>query len=147
MKHNYFLLLLVFLNVLYVPKNAYGDEVWSTEEYRVIYQEDRKTTAVWSYGDELGHIFIDGLGGKFKNRGSYNGYWVQSTSSRRCDTYREGIDGEPNYHWGRFEITFIDPYFPSRWQAKFGLCDQNPTITLNGTPVGNFPTPVSPPKN
>ncbi|WP_300506886.1 hypothetical protein [Crocosphaera sp.] len=135
MKHNYFLLLLVFLNILCMPKNAYGDEVWSTEEYNVIYLEDRNKTAVWSYGDGRGHIFIDGLGGQFKDRDSYNGYWTQSTSSRRCDTFREGIDGKPTYHWGRFEITFIDPNFPSRWQAKFGLCDQNPTITLNGTPV------------
>ncbi|MCL2925200.1 MAG: hypothetical protein MGF17_11455 [Trichodesmium sp. MAG_R04] len=116
------------------PKNAYGDEMWKTEEYKVIYLKDRERTAVWDYGDGLGYIFIDGLGGKFKNRGSYNGYWVQKSSSRRCDTYREGMNGKPSYYWGRFEIKFIDPDFPSRWQAKFGLCDQNPEIILNGTP-------------
>ena len=134
MKHNYFLLLFVFLNIIFFPQSSYGDEMWTTEEYKVIYLEDRKTTAVWSYGDKLGHIFIDGLGGKFRNRGSYNGYWVQESSSRRCDTYREDINGKPSYYWGRFEVKFIDSDFPSRWQAKFGLCDENTRIILNGTP-------------
>ena len=134
MKHNYFLLFFVFLNIMLFPKNAYSDETWTTEEYKVIYLEDRKNTAVWRYGDNIGHVFIDGLGGKTEGRGSYHGYWVQKSSSRRCDTYREDINGKPTYYWGRFEIKFIDPNFPSRWQAKLGLCDQKTTIILNGTP-------------
>ncbi len=114
---------------------AIADEVWQTEEYKVIYLKDQGKTAIWSYNNDTGHIFIDGLGGVTTNRGSYNGYWVQPESSRRCDTYREGPDGEPTYHWGRFEITFLDPDFPSRWQAKFGVCDGLLRIQLNGTPV------------
>lgn len=124
----------VFGCLLSVP-SAFADEVWSTEEYDVVYQEDRNRTAVWTYGDNDGVIFIDGLAGVYTERGSYNGYWVQETSSLRCDTYREGADGEPTYYWGRFEIAFIDADFPSRWQAKFGLCDRAPVVPLTGTPI------------
>ena len=122
---------------LFAGTPAMADEVWSTEEYDVVYQEDRGQTAVWTYGAEetQGTIFIDGLAGVYEDRGTYTGYWVQPTSSRRCDTFREGADGKPTYHWGRFEIEFIDSDFPSRWQAKFGLCDGEPRITLNGTPM------------
>lgn len=120
--------------MLALSQVAWADEMWSTEEYDVIYQEDRNRTAIWHYGDD-GVIFIDGLAGVYTDRGSYSGYWVQETSSLRCDTYREGADGEPTYHWGQFEITFIDPDFPSRWQATVGLCDRPPIITLNGTPI------------
>ena len=132
---NRFLLILGLLTCILIPQKVAADEVWTTEEYDVVYLEDRNETAVWSYGDDIGLIFIDGLGGVYTDRGSYTGYWVQATSSMHCETYREGINGEPSYHWGRFEITFIDPDFPSRWQAQFGLYDRDPIITLNGTPV------------
>lgn len=111
---------------------AIADEIWQTEEGSVIYLEDRNTTAVWKYFN--GRVFIDGLGGVTRDRGSYQGYWVQESSSVRCDTYREGIDGEPSYHWGRFEVTFLDSDFPSRWQAKWGICDREPSRVANGTP-------------
>ena len=128
------LFILALTGYAFASQRALADEVWTTEEYDVIYQEDRNRTAIWSYGDN-GLVFIDGLAGVYTDRGSYTGYWVQDSSSLRCDTYREGADGEPAYHWGRFEITFIDPDFPSRWQANIGLCDLEPTIGLNGTPV------------
>ena len=134
MKTNYCLVSLALLTSTMAFQPVLADEVWTTEEYDVVYFEDRNNTAIWHYGQD-GVIFIDGLAGKYTDRGSYSGYWVQDSSSVRCDTYREGADGEPTYHWGRFEITFIDPDFPSRWQAEVSLCDRDPIFTLNGTPV------------
>ena len=136
MKRNCFLLVVAFLVAGVLPQKALADEVWSTEEYDVTYERDRNTTAIWSYGRD-GIIFIEGLAGVYKDRGSYRGYWAQSSSSLRCDTYREGANGKPTYHWGRFEITFMDSEFPSRWHAHIGLCEREPRIFLNGTPVTN----------
>ena len=134
MKKNAVLCALALLaGAAYAPK-ALADEVWTTQEYDVVYEEDRGRTAIWSYG-EGGTLFIDGLAGVYTDRGSYTGYWTQPTSSRRCDTFREDANGEPTYHWGRFEITFIDSDFPSRWYANFGLCDGDPVIHLDGEPV------------
>ncbi len=135
MKKNYVLLAAVLLVGAFVPQRALADERWSTEEYDVVYQDERNRTAIWTYGDGVGTIFIDGLAGVYTDRESYSGYWVQASSSLRCDTFREDASGEPTYYWGRFEITFIDPDFPSRWQAMIGLCDRTPTITLTGTPI------------
>lgn len=137
MKKSFFLSILTLLTIASVPEKALADERWSTEESDVVYQDERNRTAIWTYGEEdkvLGTIFIDGLAGVYKERGSYTGYWVQESSSLRCDTFREGADGKPTYHWGRFEITFIDPDFPSRWQAEFGLCDRPTSMTLKGKP-------------
>lgn len=137
MKKSFFLTILTLLTIASASQKALADEMWSTEEYDVVYQDERNRTAIWTYGEEdkvLGTIFIDGLAGVYQGRGSYTGYWVQESSSLRCDTFREGADGKPTYHWGRFEITFIDPNFPSRWRAKFGLCDRSTSITLNGKP-------------
>ncbi|MEL6777827.1 MAG: hypothetical protein AAFO06_11265 [Cyanobacteria bacterium J06597_16] len=130
------------LSVLLLSGPALADERWSTSEYDVTYQEDRGNTAIWTYGDDevLGTIFIDGLGGVFTGRTDYLGYWTQETSSLRCDTFREGADGEPTYYWGQFHITFLDADFPSRWYADFGLCDRKPSIHLDATPItGEMP--------
>lgn len=121
-----------------VPQAALADEMWSTEEYDVIYQDERNRTAIWTYGDGVGTIFIDGLAGVYTDRGAYSGYWVQESSSLKCDTFREDAKGNATYHWGRFELEFIDPDFPSRWVAQIGLCDLEPRITLTGTPITAF---------
>lgn len=134
MKNNPIFLTLALFTAIAAPQTVLADEVWTTEEYQVIYQEDRDKTAVWQYGDD-GLIFIDGLAGVTTDRGAYSGYWVRNSSSRRCDTYREGVDGKPTYNWGKFEITFIDPSFPARWQADISLCDGDRIMTVNGTPV------------
>ena len=131
------------LAISLAPQAAIADEVWTTEEYDVTYEADRNRTAIWSYGDNGGTVFIDGLAGVYEGRESYSGYWVQDTSSLRCDTYREGADGEPTYYWGSFEIDFIDPDFPSRWKAQIGLCDQPAAISLTGTPMVGSAQPSS----
>ena len=147
MKKNAALLTFTLLSLSLPVEKAFTDEVWTTEEYDVVYEEDRNRTAVWSYGDNGGTIFIDGLAGVYEGRESYSGYWVQDSSSLRCDTYREGANGEPTYHWGGFEVEFLDADFPSRWQAQVSLCDRRassgenrpPAILLNGTPVVGSP--------
>ena len=143
MKKNAALLALASLAFGLPAQKALADERWATEEYDVVYEADRGRTAIWSYGDNGGTIFIDGLAGVYEDRGSYSGYWVQDSSSLRCDTYREGANGELTYYWGGFEIDFLDADFPSRWQAQIGLCDggaspgenRAPTIPLTGTPI------------
>ena len=135
MNKNIALPILTFLVLSFPTQKVLADEQWTTEEYDVVYEEDRNRTAIWSYGDNGGTIFIDGLAGVYQGRESYSGYWVQASSSLRCDTYREGADGEPTYHWGSFEIAFIDADFPSRWEAQIGLCDRPPSIPLTGTPI------------
>ena len=118
---------------------AIADEVWSSDYGPVIYQADRGKTAIWTYGDSAsGSMFIEGLAGQFKYRGTYYGYWSQSTSKVRCETYREGRDGKSTYYWGSLRIQFLDPEFPSRWSAVFGYCNQSPNLPWRASPiVGN----------
>jgi len=137
MKNLLAILLVTLVCLVANPAPAIAEEVWDADEgevsYEVIYREDRNTIAVWEYSG--GKVFIEGLGGVAHDRGSYHGYWVQKEPSLlRCETYREGVDGQPSYYWGRFEITFLDPDIPSRWQAKWGLCDREPAGAANGTP-------------
>ncbi|MFK8184444.1 MAG: hypothetical protein AB8B99_13810 [Phormidesmis sp.] len=134
MKKNAILCALTLLVCGAYAPTVRADEVWTTQESDVVYEEDRGRTAIWSY-DNGGSIFIYGLAGVVTDRGSYNGYWTQPSSSVRCDTFRENEKGEPTYHWGSFDITFIDSDFPSRWYANVALCDGAPFVHLDGEPV------------
>lgn len=110
---------------------AMADEVWTSNYGKVVYETDLGPTAIWSYRNENynGLIHLAGLAGIYKNRGSYEGYWVQYSSDKRCDTVRPTQNKDTSHYWGRFHITFIDKDFPSRWEAKWGYCndDMQPT--------------------
>lgn len=123
-----------------IPQQAIADEVWQTKTPRfgeVVYEEERGTTAIWSYGNSQGKLFIEGLAGQYDHRGSYVGYWAQDSYSSpvSCDTFREGIDGLPTYQWGKVELTFLDADFPARWIMTVGECEASPSTTINGTPM------------
>ncbi len=120
-----------------MASGAFADEVWNTNLGKVVYADEIGSTAVWTYkdGSRDGIIYIQGLAKVYTGRGSYDGYWAQHKSNRACDTTREGIDGHMTAYWGRFHINFTDPDFPSRWQAKWGYCDDKPTNKWNGTPI------------
>jgi hypothetical protein len=127
---------LAFLATIAITSPAIADEVWSSDYGNVIYQVDRGKTAIWSYGDSArGSIFIDGLAGKFNARDNYYGYWSQSKSSVRCDTFREGRDGKPTYYWGSFRVQFLEAEFPSRWSATFGYCNQPLNLSWRAYPI------------
>jgi hypothetical protein len=115
---------------------ARADEVWGSDYGRVVYQTERGKTAIWTYGDaSAGTLFIDRLAGQYNNRGTYYGYWSQSSSKIRCETFREGRDGQPTYYWGNFRIQFLDRSFPSRWSAEIGYCNQPPNLPWRAYPI------------
>ena len=91
-----------------------ADEVWSSDYGKVVYQTNRGTTAIWTYGDSAnGVVFIDGLADQLKDRSYHYGYWAQSSSKVRYETYREGRDGKQTYYLGTFHIQFLEPFFPA----------------------------------
>lgn len=131
-----FLSNLTFLAIVVTTSPAIADEVWSSDYGNVIYQADRGKTAIWTYGDSArGSIFIDGLAGKFNGRDTYYGYWSQSKSKIKCETFREGRDGKATYYWGSFRIQFLEREFPSRWSATFGYCNQPLNLSWRAYPI------------
>jgi hypothetical protein len=115
---------------------AHADEVWVSDYGKVVYQADRGKTAIWTYGNSsFGTLFIEGLAGQVKDRGTYYGYWSQSISKIRCSTYREGREGRRTYYWGNLRIKFLDPEFPSRWTAEIGYCNQPPNLPWQASPI------------
>jgi hypothetical protein len=113
---------------------AAADEAWTTEQGVVEYYDEIGSIAVFSVDDGL--FFIDGLAGNYTNRGAYSGYWVTTdTSSGTCAQPAYDEYGDEYWAWGYVSITFIDPAFPSRWQANLTVCDGPVVATINANPI------------
>ncbi len=135
---------LFFSLALVISFNSLADEVWNSSHGKVIYSEDSGTTALWRYNDDGrygGIIYIENLAGVYSDRGSYVGYWAQDQGDVICETERDGINGRMTKYWGHFQINFIDKDFPSRWQARWGNCEEPLTKEWKGTPVTSVNTP------
>lgn len=111
---------------------SYADEVWHSTYGTVIYQDEIRDIAIWSYNweDSKNYIYIHGLAGVYENRGSYSGVWVQPNSEQRCKQYIVLHTGEKSHYWGKINLTFIDPNFPSHWQASWNYCEKEPDPNL-----------------
>ena len=104
---------------------AVADEIWDSNSGQIVYEAEMGPTAVWTYGtpQEPGVIYLLGLAKVYENLGSYTGYWAKNTAREKCDTVRPGVQGQMTPYWGRFNVTFIDKNFPSRWEATWSYCD------------------------
>ena len=123
---------------LSIPMHVYADEVWDSTRGRVVYETDIAATAIWSYHSEyyVGLIHIAGLAGIIESRDTYEAYWVQNHSEKRCKTLRPTQNGETSNYWGRIHITFVGNSFPYKWQAKWSYCNDPMQATLwKGAPA------------
>jgi len=126
MKIKMAILSMLFLSLSSLTSSmAIADEVWDSTRGRVVYETDLAATAIWSYRSQyyVGLIHIAGLAGIHSNRDTYEAYWVQNHSEKRCDTLRPTQNGETSNYWGRIHITFIGKEFPFKWQAKWSYCN------------------------
>lgn len=130
-----FHLCLAFFTAITISQTLLADEVWNSTYGKVIYEDEIGKTALWNYNNNgiLGLIYINNLAGVYTGRKAYDGYWVQETSEVQCKTHRMMKD-KPSFYWGRFHIQFLDPNFPSRWQAKWSYCNNPPKKDWQGTP-------------
>ena len=132
------IILMLVMCTFFASELVLADEVWDSNFGRVIYETDIGPTAIWSYRTEhyVGLINLAGLAGIYTNRGSYEGYWVQNASEKRCDTVRPTQNGATSNYWGRFHLTFIDKDFPSRWEATWSYCnDEMEDEKWEATPI------------
>lgn len=133
--------ILIGMLLLSLPMVAYADEVWESTRGRVVYETDLAATAIWSYRDKyhVGLIHIAGLAGIVENRDTYEAYWVQNHSDKKCASLRPTQNGGTSHYWGRIHIEFIGKTFPYEWKAKWSYCNDPMQKTLwEGKPATDF---------
>ncbi|MEE9380464.1 MAG: hypothetical protein V3V03_03580 [Hyphomonadaceae bacterium] len=146
--------------LLALAGTATADEVWSTPIGDVIYQTEieKGAIAVLSYPldgetEIVGLAYIYGLAGVYEGRGAYSGIWIEGESvpvdedeesdgmnEVEVETYCETSivnpeNGTASRNWGRLELIFTEPDFPSGWVAIRGDCFNDPDEYLIGKPI------------
>jgi hypothetical protein len=122
---------------LLLPTAVLADEVWSTAQGDLTYEEDIGTVAVLSYpaGDGKGFLFVSGLGGNTDQRtGVFNGYWI-AEGDGACDATLKGPNGTESTNWGRIAVAFAEPGFPSALTILSSSCFGEFDASMAGTPV------------
>jgi len=122
---------------------ALADEVWSSEFGDIIYEREMDDfNAVFSVPatalnnmagmDERAQVTIYGLAGNVNDRyGIFEGYWT-APGEPLCDTALLPPGGKASRSWGRIQLIFDRPTFPSGFTMLFGTCFWDPVMSIRG---------------
>lgn len=115
---------------------ATADEQWYSNYGDVVYEEDYGALAVLSFpGSHPGRpsfLYIDGLGGNYHNRGTFDGLWLAQEEGY-CDPIL-GDNGAESTHWGLATVTFDYSGYPSGFEAALYDCYGEYFDTMSAEP-------------
>ncbi|MDG1418442.1 MAG: hypothetical protein P8J78_00895 [Maricaulis sp.] len=118
---------------------ALADEVWTSDAGQVIYEADIGEYAVLTMRTPKNgsyRVYIRGLAGNYDNRvGQFTGYWIATDPnipSPECDVTILTVDDRTTHLWGRVNMTFDRPAYPTGFSAQIGDCYEEPNVQWTG---------------
>ena len=117
---------------------AMADEAWKTKAGTIQWVDNIGGDAVLSVDQKGGKTlyYVDGLNSKVVGkRGKFSGYWISTKDDKICDTTMTTPDGVASRTWGRLELLFVKPGFPSDWIMKTSSCFGEITEMMSGTAI------------
>jgi len=121
---------------------AIADEAWITGDgFEIVYETDIDDYAVLSYPGDDPDIrelaFIEGLGFNYDDRGRHDGYWAGPLVpvEEGCPVSIVDHTGVETNNWGRVEVIFLEPAFPTGFVAQRGYCFDEPRDQLVAHPL------------
>jgi len=125
--------LILIAGLLMTPLTLSADEVWTSELGDVIYEREVAGMAVLSVplNDVKGLIYLPGLAGNFSDRSTHDGFWI-SDEMGPCPADLRSPEGLISPSWGRVQLVFDGPAFPTAWTMRLGSCFAEPDILLRG---------------
>jgi len=120
---------------------ALADEVWTSEFGDIIYERDTADyKAVLSVpaialngmtaANARGQVMIYNLTNNVSDRyGIFEGYWT-APGEPTCDTALMPPGSKASWSWGRVQVIFDRPEFPSGFTMLIGTCFWDPAYSL-----------------
>jgi hypothetical protein len=124
---------------------ALADEIWSTQYGQIIYETDRdgyigvlsipaQVMNLDAPADARLTVHVLGLAGNVTDRyGMFEGYWTGGTAAN-CEPAIIGDNGKRTSDWGRIELYFDKPDFPSGFTMILGACFFDPYLAVRAEP-------------
>ena len=105
------------------------------------------------FGDNIGHLYIDGLAGEFGGPGPLKGYWTEPDVSHDDEDDNTLIcpfaviddHGRTTRNWGQLVIAFTGDDFPTDFVLMRARCFEDPNEVITGSSYASQP-PTSPPR-
>lgn len=132
--------------LLFAAMPAAADEVWRTDLGQVAWEKEVGDAAVFRVNlpnGKFARFYIENLPARIENRtGIFSGYWISTADEALCPAELVGPDGTRSHTWGRLELTFVKPGFPSDWVMHTSRCVDELNETLIGlAQVGDAAAP------
>ena len=102
---------------------ATADESWNSQHGWIIYEAEDRGAAILSFTNHYGIqsvLIIPGLAGNYDHRGIHDAYWI-GRGAGYCEAVME-FPGYSGTQWGRAEVIFDGPSFPTGFTLQFGEC-------------------------
>lgn len=123
---------------------ALADEVWTTPLGEIVYERDFKNgmslfsapaTAILGDAppDARAWIYIPDFVYSIDNRFFHEGFWIIEGFDY-CPLELAGPDGRKSRSWGRAQIAFDQPTFPSGFTMVTGFCAYDPYYPVRAEP-------------
>jgi len=128
----YTLRLATILALLTTPTLA--DEVWDTDMGPIVYEAEEGGTAIFSFTNVDAYpakLIIPGLAGNYSNRGTHDAYWI-GQGAGECAAFMSRTGVSESSQWGRAQLVFDKPAYPTSVTVVLGFCEEEPTIVLRG---------------
>jgi hypothetical protein len=111
-----------------------ADEVWDSDMGPIVYESEEGDAAIFSFTNVDAYsatLIIPGLAGNFSNRSTHDAYWI-GQGSGECDAFMSRNGVPASSQWGRAQLVFDKPAFPTSVTVVLGFCEETPTIVLRG---------------
>ncbi|WP_083098112.1 hypothetical protein [Pseudophaeobacter leonis] len=111
-----------------------ADEVWDSDMGPIVYESEEGDAAIFSFTNVDAYsatLIIPGLAGNFSNRSTHDAYWI-GQGSGECDAFMSRNGVPASSQWGRAQLVFDKPAFPTSVTVVLGFCEEKPTIVLRG---------------
>ncbi|NIZ61472.1 hypothetical protein DL239_10835 [Sedimentitalea sp. CY04] len=120
------------LSLLSAPVLA--DEVWTSDMGQIVYQAEEGGAAIFSFTNVDAYsakLIIPGLAGNYSDRSSHAAYWI-GQGAGACTAFMSHGDEPASSQWGRAQVVFDDPAFPTSLTVILGFCLDEPNIVIRG---------------
>lgn len=111
-----------------------ADEVWDTDMGPIVYEAEEGGVAIFSFTNVDAYpatLIIPGLAGNYSNRGTHDAYWI-GQGTGECSAFMSRNDVSESSQWGRAQLVFDRPGYPTSVTVVLGFCEEEPTIVLRG---------------
>ncbi|MEP1330583.1 hypothetical protein [Pseudophaeobacter sp.] len=111
-----------------------ADEVWDSDMGPIVYESEEGDAAIFSFTNVDTYpatLIIPGLAGNYSNRSTHDAYWI-GQGAGECAAYMSHNGVSESSQWGRAQLMFDNPAYPTSVTVVLGFCEEKPTIVLRG---------------